>query len=45
MKFFVNIITGVPVADFINPNSGYYKEISFAEYKKLYKEYYGKEAF
>lgn len=41
MRYFVNIITGALVADFIEPMyRAYWKEISKTEYEKLYKEYY-----
>jgi len=41
MRYFVNIITGALVADFIEPTyRAYWKEITKKEYDKLYEEYY-----
>lgn len=41
MRYFVNIVTGALMADWIAPMyRAYWKEITKKEYDKLYKEYY-----
>ena len=41
MRYFVNIVTGTLMKDWITPTyRAYWKEITESEYNKLYKEYY-----
>ena len=41
MRYFVNIVTGALMTDWIAPTyRAYWKEITKKEYDKLYKEYY-----